>query len=202
MSLPLKIISDQFRLLRLDHLDKLLFRDILQRGAAPIGGKKLLRGFLANSRNLSKLGCEFALRASAAVEGYGEAMGFIPDSLDQVQDWRVAVKDDRLLLSPLKVKDFLLLRDAGKRLVDDLEFLECCGSGMQLSETAIHKDQIRHWSVFFAQPPVASSHHLLHAGEVVVLRHGSDDELPIVRLLHAPVFPDHHGGDNISPLSV
>jgi len=54
------------------------------------------------------------------MKSYGEAVSFVADLLNQMQDWRMALQADRLVLLPEDIDNFLLLGDAGDSLVDDL----------------------------------------------------------------------------------
>src|SRR5262249_16081805 len=52
------------------------------------------------------------------------------------------------------------------------------------------------------EPRIAASDYFAHAGEIVVADDGFDDELAIVALLHAAVFPDDHAGYLVGALNV
>src|SRR5579863_5510867 len=136
------------------------------------------------------------------MERHSKAMRFVANLLDEVQHGRMVVKHHRLRLSPQHIEDFLLLGDGGKGLINDFECIERRRCGVKLADSTVHQDQVRERLLLLLEPSVAPRYHLAHAGEVVVLRYRLNDELAVVRLLHAVVFPDHHGRDNVRALDV
>src|SRR5690349_7262346 len=69
------------------------------------------------SRNFQQFGGAVAHLAAFAVEGDGEAVGFVADLLHKVQDGRVVVERDRFIFLSVDVDDLLALGDGGEWLV-------------------------------------------------------------------------------------
>ena len=67
------------------------------------------------------------------MEGDSEAMRFIANLLDQMQDGRVAFQNNRLIFSPQNVKNLFFFRDAGERLINDGQFFQSFGGGVELA---------------------------------------------------------------------
>ena len=152
-----------------------------------------------------------AFASALAVEGDGEAVRFVADLLDKVQDWRMPLEDDRFVLLAVDVKDFFFFGDAGERLIDDLERFEGFGGGVQLADSAVNQDQTGHRFLFFLNTAIAAGDGFAHAGEVVVLARNAavrifafaaDDEFAVVAFFHTAEFPDDHGSDGVSSLHV
>ena len=78
------------------------------------------RGAFADAGDFAQFSGAVADLAALAMESYGEAVGFVADELDQMQDRRVMVEDDRFAFLSVDVDDFFALGDRGQRLVDDL----------------------------------------------------------------------------------
>ena len=83
------------------------------------------------------------------MEGYGEAMGFVADHLHQMQDGRMMVENDGVVLLSVDVDDFFSLSDRGQRLVDDFEGFERLGGGVELSQAAVDQHQAGHGLFLF-----------------------------------------------------
>jgi hypothetical protein len=71
----------------------------------------------------------------------GEAVALVADELDEMEDGRMAVEDDRLLLVAVEVDDFFALGDGGERLRGEAERFESFGGGVELAESAIDEDE-------------------------------------------------------------
>ena len=143
-----------------------------------------------------------ALGAALAVEGDGETVRLVANLLDEVQQRRMARQADRLVFLPEHVEDFLFLGDGGDGLVDDFEFLEGFGGGVQLAEAAVDQDQAGHGPPSRPAGGVTAVDDFAHGGEIVVAPFAADDELAVVGFLHAAVFPDDHGGHGVGALDV
>ena len=119
-----------------------------------------------------------ALAATQAVEGYGEAMGFVANLLDEMQHRRVAIENARLVFLAVDVEDLFFLGDAGERLIDDLQGLQGVGGGVELADSAVDQDQAGERLLLFLHAAIAASDGFVHAGEVVVLRPGTEGPPP------------------------
>ena len=73
---------------------------------------------------------------------------------------------------------------------------------MQLPEAAIDQHQAGHRFFFLLQSLVVARNHLAHRSEIIDTFYGSNDEFPVVRLLHPSVFPHHHRGHGLCALNV
>src|ERR1700688_552026 len=84
---------------------------------------------------------------------------------------------------------------------------------MKLPDAPINQDQPGKFLFLFLQSAISSAHGLTHARKVVVLYRNlsvgslfvapfdsANDELAVVRFLHAPLFPNHHGRHRIRSL--
>ena len=136
------------------------------------------------------------------MEGHGETMRLVANGLDEMQNRRESVENDRLVFLSQHVNDLFAFGDRGQRLVDDADRFQRVRGGVQLPQAAIDQDQPGHRLAFGEQPRIAPRHHFVHAGEIVVAFHRADDEFAIVRLLHPAVFPHHHAGDFVRALDV
>lgn len=143
-----------------------------QVGDAAEGAQQFLRGERADARNVVQGGTGLALAAAQTVEGDGEAMGFVADLLDEVEDRGVAVEHARLVFTAVNVKDFFFFCDAGQRLIDDLQGFESLGGGAKLADATVDEDQTGHGFLFFLEEAVTAEDGFVHAGEIVVLARG------------------------------
>ena len=153
--------------------------------------------------------------AAFSVEGDSKAVRLIADLLDEVQDWRVVVENDGLIFLTENVKNFFFLRDAGERLIDNLQRVERLGRGVKLADSSVDENQAGQRFLLFLQAAIAAGYGFTHAREVVVFRIGSsvsglvpapcfpaNYKFSIVGLFHVAVFPDDHGRDRIRSLDV
>src|SRR5260370_37505182 len=129
--------------------------------------QELLSCAFADPRNLQERAVNLALSAPLPMKRHGEAMGLVADLLDQVKDRRMALENDGLVLLPVNVNDFFLLRDAGERLIDNLQSFHRLGGGVQLPDAAVNKDQAWQRLLFFLHPSVAPLYSLAMPGELV-----------------------------------
>ena len=100
-------------------------RDLLDAGGPQLRDaaeppQELLRRARAHAGNVFQAGLNRALCPALAMKSYCEAVSFVADLLNQMQDWRMALQADWLVLLPEDIDNFLLLGDAGDSLVDDL----------------------------------------------------------------------------------
>ena len=65
-----------------------------------------------------------------------------------------------------------------------------------------NENQAGHFFLFALHAAVAAFQHFAHAGEIVVTPFSANDELAVIGFTHAPVFPDHHGGDGVGALKM
>src|SRR2546425_7163713 len=150
-SLAAQVFDDVLGLGRRDYAGKLLEAGLAQAGEAAEPPQKLLGGALAYPGDIHQRRVQRAARAALAVKGDRKPVGFVADLLDQVQDGRVALEHDRLVLLPKGIDYFLFFRDAGKRLIDDLEFFERRSGRVQLPDAAVDQDQARQRLSLFPQ---------------------------------------------------
>jgi len=95
-------------------------------------------GNFADSGNFGQRSAQPPARSTLPVEGDRKPMRFVANLLDQLKHRRVAVENDRLILAPEDIKNFLFLRDAGHRLIDDLQFFQRLRGRMQLADPSIN----------------------------------------------------------------
>jgi len=76
----------------------------------------------------------------ACVIGDGEAVRFVANALDEMQDRRAAVEDDGLVLLAVEVDDFFALGNGGEGLGGQPEGFEGFGGGVELADSAVDED--------------------------------------------------------------
>ena len=136
------------------------------------------------------------------MKSHRETMRFIANLLDQMQDRRMMIENDRFALAAVNVNDLLPFGDAGERRRQNAERVQGLGGGVQLPYPSVDQDQVGQWLALGGQAAVAALHGLAHRGEIVVTIHSADDEFPVFRFPH-PVFgPNHHGRDGVRALHV
>jgi len=121
------------------------FAQALQAGATNVRdtsefAEQSLRSFWPDAGNFEQGGRGLSFASALTVEGYGEAMRFVPDLLNEMKNWRVAVESDWFVFLAVDVENFFFLGNAGERLVDDLERVESLGGGVELADTAVDQD--------------------------------------------------------------
>src|SRR5437867_2902897 len=127
----------------------------------------------------------------------------IANLLDQPQNRRTAIEDDRFILLSRDADDFFTFGDACQRLIHNIQRIESRLRRVQLSDAAINQNEVGHRELFFLDAVVASADNLAHALEIVrQAGHGPDDELPVIRLLHPAVLPYDHRCHNIAALEI
>ena len=87
--------------------------------------------------------------AALAMVADGEAMAFVADELDEMQNGRAAVENDRLVFVSVEINDFFFLGDGSQGLRGEAERLQRVGRGVKLAEAAVDEDERRH-GLFFA----------------------------------------------------
>ena len=75
--------------------------------------EQALAGLRAHAGDFEQLGVAVAHGAALAVVADGEAVAFVADELDKMEDRRAAVEDDGLILVAVEVDNLLLLGDGG-----------------------------------------------------------------------------------------
>jgi hypothetical protein len=116
--------------------------------------EKFASGNFANSGNFSQRSAQTPGGSSLAVESDSKSMRFVPNLLDQLKHRRVAVKNDGLILAPEDIENFLFLRDAGHRLIDDLQFFQHLGRGVQLTNASVDQNQAGQRFTFLRAEPL------------------------------------------------
>ena len=164
--------------------------------------QQALHGLLSDTGNFQKFVRTVADLAAFAVKGYGKAVSLVANELHDVEDGRVVVNANRLILTAVDVDDFFPFRDRGQGLVDDADGFEGFSGGMELADTAVDEDEAGQRLLFFHKTLVATGYDLAHAGEIVHALYGTDNEFTVIGLLHLAVFPDDHGGDSLRSLDV
>ena len=70
-------------------------------------------------------------------------MRLIADQLNQVQNWRVPVQHNRVILLPVHVDDLLALGDRGQRLIDNPQLFQRACGGVQLPDAYVDQNEAR-----------------------------------------------------------
>ena len=153
------------------------------------------------------------LAAELAVVGDGEAVGLVPDALEQVQ--RLGTPRDPHGVGGARQVD--LLEALGQRRRRDLlvepQVLEDPHRHVELALAPVHQQQLRRvtelaGALAHRERPLvdvggqAAREHLLHGGEVVVAGHGPHAEPAVLGLLREPVLHHHHRADVVGALDV
>ena len=150
------------------------FADFLHASALDVGdtakfAQEFLGEFGADAGDFGECGFGLALAAALAVESDGEAVGFVADLLDEMQDRRMMVEDNRFIFLAEDIEDLFFFGDARERLIDNLQRVERVGCGMELADAAVDQDQAGHRLLFFLQTMIATVDDFAHAGEIIVL---------------------------------
>ena len=167
--LGIEVSEDLFGGFAGDDLGEGVEAGALEVGDAAEFAEELAGGGWADAGDIAESGLGLAFAAAEAVEGDGEAVGFVADLLDEVEDRVVAVELDGLVFLAVEVEDLFLFGDAGERLVDDGEGLEGFGGSLELADAAVDEDEAGERLVFFEDAFVAAGYGLAHGGEIVVL---------------------------------
>src|SRR5712664_1558064 len=165
--------------------------------------------------NVAKGRFRLPLAAALPMKADREAMRFVTNLLDQVEHRRVALQNAGFVFLPQNVQNLFFLRDAGHRLIDDLQRFQSLRRGVQLADATVDQNQARHRPLLFQDATVAPAHGFAHACEIVVLPNyrkaaagraiailTADNELAIIRFLHPAVFPDNHRSYRIRALDM
>ena len=94
----------------------------------------------AHAGDLAQCRLRLPRPAPLAVEGNRKSVGLITNLLNEVEDGRMPLQNNRLVFLTQDIKNFLFLRDAGNRLIDDLQRFERLRRGVELSNSAIDQD--------------------------------------------------------------
>jgi len=133
--------------------------------------------------------------AQVGVEGIGEAMGFIPDALEELncgiieretQGWSLIGEDNGLTLFGQA--------DEGRWL--KVEHKKGPEGGADLPFSSVDHHEIGKWASFVCQSLVAPSDNFFHCAEVIVSNKGFDPVAPVVGLAGFAVAEADHGGDD------
>jgi hypothetical protein len=87
-------------------------------------------GALAYAGDGQQLGVAVAHFSAFAMVGDGEAVGFVADALDEVQDGRAALEDNGIVFLSVEVDQLLAFCDGGEWLCGEAEFFDGLGSGV------------------------------------------------------------------------
>ena len=105
--------------------------------------EEALAGAGSDAGDGEELGVAVAHLAALAVVGDGEAVRFVADALDQMQDGGAAVEDDGLVFLAVEVDDFFSLGDGGEGLGGDAEGFESFGGCVELAQASVDEDDRR-----------------------------------------------------------
>ena len=102
--------------------------------------EETLAGLAAYAGDVEEFGIAVAHGAALAVVADGEAMAFVADHLDQVQDGGMAVEDYGFVFVAVEVDDFFFFGDGGEGLAGDAQGFEGVGGGVELAKAAVDED--------------------------------------------------------------
>src|SRR5215469_91233 len=125
--------EDFFGILPRDHCAQLLDACSLDIGNASKFLQQFLRGSRSDSGDVAEGAMCLALAPPLPVKSDREAVCLIADLLNQMQNRRMMLQDNRFVFLAQDKENFLSLRDAGHRLIDDLERFERLRRSVQLS---------------------------------------------------------------------
>ncbi len=142
------------------------------------------------------------LRARLPVEADGEAVGLVPDPLDELEHRRGARERHRQAPPPDE-EQFLALGEAGHRLIAQAQLLEGLDRGAQLALAPVDEDEVRQILPLLQETLVPPAHDLAHGSEVVRgPREALHPELAVVGLLRKPLLEDHHRRHDVGALDI
>src|SRR5215216_3831068 len=179
------------------------------------GGQKGLRGAevfedllftrRADAGQLIQDGAGHLRAPKLAVVGVGEAVGLVPDALEEMQLRGVALENGRI--GAARLEDLLLALGEPtygyvRQLCADSQLLHDRNRRRKLALAAVHHDQV--WGpgellVTFLKALEPSPDHLGHAREVVRTFNGLDLEPTVLILGRPPSLEHHHRGDRVRP---
>ncbi len=87
-------------------------------------GNEAFAGGVADAGDAEEFGVAVAHFAALSVVGDGEAVGFVADALNEVEDGRAAVEHDRVVFLAVNVDDLFFFGDGGERLEGDADLSE------------------------------------------------------------------------------
>src|SRR6266478_3629244 len=120
-----------------DHGTEFLKSSAPNVGDAAKFAQQFLCGARAHSGASNEGGFGLALAAALAVKRDGKAVSPIANLLYKMQDGRVALENNRLILLSENVEDFFFFGDARERLIDDLQRVERLSRSVELADAAI-----------------------------------------------------------------
>src|SRR5262249_22293387 len=121
--------------------------------AAEFSQESLSRSW-PDSGDFAERALRLPFAAALAVKGDREAVCLIANLLNEVQHRRMVVQDDGFVFLAEDIKYLLFLRDAGHRLIDDLERFERLSRSMQLADAAVDEDEAGQFLFFFEHTAV------------------------------------------------
>src|SRR5262245_35781556 len=101
------------------------------------------------------------------MKGNRKAMALITNLLNHSKHRRTALEKDGLVFAAGHINDFLPLCDTGKRLVHDIELVQCELCGVQLPDATVNQNEVRHRLSFFLYTLVPACNDFTHALEIV-----------------------------------
>ncbi len=99
-----------------------------------------MHGARPDARDAIESGFCLPFGAAFAVKGDGKTVGLIADLLDEMQHRGVMFKNDGLVFLAENVKNFFFLRNAGERLIDDLQRVERLRGGVKLADSSVDEN--------------------------------------------------------------
>ena len=102
--------------------------------------QQFLRGSRSDSGDIAEGAMCLPLATPLAMKGHREAVRFIANLLNQMKDRRMVLQDDGFILLTKDKENFFFLRNAGHRLIDDLERFQRLRCGVQLPDATIDQD--------------------------------------------------------------
>ncbi len=149
-----------------------------------------------------QLGGKGAAAARVAVEGDGEAMGFVADLLEELQGGGpfAEVEGMRVFGNINLLKSFGKGNDSG--LVVDAYLLKRLHRGIELPFAPVNDDEVGQGLLGGDKAVVVAVDDLLHGGKVVNAFHGLDVEVAVLLFGRVAPFETDHGGDRVGALEV
>lgn len=134
---------------------------------------KFLQQFLrcpwAHAGDFAQCGLRLPFSAPLPVKRNCKSVGLIANLLNEVKDRRVPLQNDRLIFLSEDIKNLFFFRDAGNRLIDNLQRFESLSRSVKLADSAINQDKSGEFFFLFLQPAIPPCHRFAHAGKIVVL---------------------------------
>ncbi len=129
--------------------------------------QQLARSMLADSRYARQRCSHAALSPSQSMKSDSEAMGFVPNLLNDVENRRVVIETNWVAFAPRHEQQFLFFRDARERLRRQAKRIQRFSSRVQLADAAINENEGRERTLFFNEPAITARDCFAHAGEII-----------------------------------